>query len=115
MTSAGRPPAWLARVAVVALLVGAVFPLLALAFSPPDAEHPSNTPALAALSSALEKAQRCLQGDGRTALDPVAPSVLPCTEAGSAIAAPVSPSPAPAAPWTPPDAVVGPVETSRQL
>jgi hypothetical protein len=113
MTAPGRAPAWLARVAVVVLLLGAVFPLVAPAFAPADASS-SHGPAFLALSSALEKAQRCLQGDGRTALDPVVPSVAPCSEAVVALAAtpPLPPRPVPAVRA---DASVGPVDASRRL
>jgi hypothetical protein len=114
VSAPGRTPAWLARVAVVALLLGAVFPLLALAFAPADSPA-SHGPALAALSSALEKAQRCLQGDGRTALDPVSPSVAPCAEAAAVAAPSAAAAGLPPAPAARPDAAVHPVDVSRRL
>jgi hypothetical protein len=111
---AGRPPRWLARAAVVALLVGAALPLLALALSPADPGAPAGGPGLVALSSALEKAHRCLQGDGRTSVDPFAPSPVAVAGAPAAPALAAPPSPAPAAPSVPRDAALGAVEAVRR-
>ncbi len=91
MTAGPRLPV-VVRAAVLALLVAAVLPLVASALLAGPNASSTGGPALVHLSSALEKAQRCLQGDGRLTLDLLAP--VPHAGIAAALALP----PAPAAP-----------------
>jgi hypothetical protein len=107
------PRTTLARAALALLLLSAALPILALAF--PAADGASGGPAVVALSGALEKAHRWLQGDGRAALDPVCPSRPPEAHGLLVAFADAAPSPAPAAPSPLPGATAGPVDASRRL
>lgn len=103
MSVAGRPPPWCAKAAVLLLLVAAALPCLVALVGALQGDAPPSGPSLQALSSALEKAHRCLQGDDRAGLGALSP--LAAAAATTASVAPRSPAPAAPCPPAPaPDA-----------
>lgn len=111
----GRPSPLLVEAALVALLVAAVLPCLVTLVLPLSPDAAPEGPGLVALSSALEKAHRCLQGDDCQRGAGGAMGVA--TALSVSVALPPLPAapPAPAAPCPPPPSGSTPAAISRRL